>query len=295
MKTIILAAWKWTRLMPLTENKPKPMVKIVNKPILAHILDSIENFTNDVVIITKYKEEQIKNYFWKKYKNINISYKTQSDSKWTASALWGLDFDEDFIVLNWDTIYSSSDLEKLYKLEGYGCLVKEVEEPQNYGIFEQDEEGFAVSVVEKPQEYIWNLANMWVYKFPKEFLKIGENVQVSPRGEYELPDAINTLLETTKYKLIKQEKDFIDVGYPKHILQANKYLLEKMWEKNLIWEDTFVWNPVKLGNNVVIWKNCKMIWDIELENIQICDNVVLDKDWVYKNKIIYENGVVDID
>jgi NDP-sugar pyrophosphorylase family protein len=49
--------------MPLTENKPKPMVEINNKPILEYILESIEDFTQDVIIITKYKEEQIKNYF----------------------------------------------------------------------------------------------------------------------------------------------------------------------------------------------------------------------------------------
>lgn len=294
MKTIILAAWKWTRLMPLTETKPKPMVKIVNKPILAHILDSIQDFTNDVVIITKYKEDEIKSYFWNNYKNINISYKTQSDAKWTASALWGLDFDEDFVVLNGDTIYSPSDLEKLYKLDDYGCLVKKVDEPEKYGIFKQDENWYAISVIEKPKDYVWNLANMWVYKFPSKFLNIVKNVPLSPRWEYELPDAINTLLQTTKYKLIEQEWEFIDVGYPKHILVANSYLLEKMWEKNLIWEDSFIWKNVKLGNNVVIWNNCELDGNIELENIQICDDVVLKQDGIYKNKVIYSNGVIDV-
>jgi NDP-sugar pyrophosphorylase family protein len=81
MKTIILAAGQGKRLRPLTENKPKPMVEVANKPILKYILESISKFTNDVIIITKYKEEQIKNYFKNKWKNINIEYKTQSDAK----------------------------------------------------------------------------------------------------------------------------------------------------------------------------------------------------------------------
>jgi len=294
MKTIILAAWKWTRLMPLTEEIPKPMIKIVNKPILAHILDSIEDFTDDVVIVTKYKEDKIKSYFWDKYKNIKLSYKTQSDAKWTASALWGLDFNEDFIVLNWDTIYSKQDLQKLYNLDAYGCLVKEVDEPEKYGIFQQDDEGFAVSVVEKPQKYIWNLANMGVYKFPSNFLEIVKNIALSSRWEYELPDAINTLLKTTKYKLVKQEGEFIDVWYPEHILKANEYLLKKMWEKNLIGENTFVWKNVKLWNNVVIWNNCKIDGNIDLENVQIFDNINLFEDWIYKNKIFYSGGVIDV-
>lgn len=295
MKTIILAAWKGTRLMPLTENKPKPMVKIVNKPILAHILDNIKDFTNDVVIVTKYKEEQIKNYFNNQYKNIKISYKTQSDAKWTASALWGLNFDEDFIVLNWDTIYSKKDLKKLYNLQWYGCLVKKVNEPEKYGIFKEDNNGFAISIVEKPKNYIWNLANMWVYKFPSKFLGIVKNVWLSSRWEYELPDAINELLKATKYQLIKQEWEFIDVWYPKDILKANKYLLEKMWEKNLIWENTFIWQNVKIWENVVIGENCKIDWDINLKNIQICDNVELLENGNYENMIVYESWFINLD
>jgi len=227
MKTVILAAWKWTRLMPLTENKPKPMVEIWNKPILEYILQSIEDFTNDVIIITKYKEEQIKNYFNNKWNNINITYKTQWDEKWTWSALWWLDIDEDFVVLNWDTIYDKKDLENLYKLNWYGCLVKEVSEPEKYWIFHENKDHTAKQIIEKPQEFIWNLANIWVYKFPSRFIKIVENIKLSPRWEYELPDAINKLLEDTKFYLIKQEWDFIDIGYPQDITKATEHLEKK--------------------------------------------------------------------
>ena len=227
MKTVILAAWKWTRLMPLTENKPKPMVKIWDKPILEYILQSVEDFTSDVIIITKYKEEQIKNYFWNKWNNINITYKTQWDEKWTGSALWKLNINEDFIVLNWDTIYDKKDLEKLYKLDGYGCLVKKVSEPEKYWIFYENEDHTAKQIIEKPQEFIWNLANIWVYKFPSKFIQIVENIELSPRWEYELPDAINKLLENTKFHLIKQEWEFIDIGYPQDIVKATEHLEKK--------------------------------------------------------------------
>ncbi len=227
MKTVILAAWKWTRLMPLTENKPKPMVKIWDKPILEYILQSVEDFTSDVIIITKYKEEQIKNYFWNKWNNINITYKTQWDEKWTGSALWKLNINEDFIVLNWDTIYDKKDLEKLYKLDGYGCLVKKVSEPEKYWIFYENEDHTAKQIIEKPQEFIWNLANIWVYKFPSKFIQIVENIELSPRWEYELPDAINKLLENSKFHLIKQEWEFIDIGYPQDIAKATEHLEKK--------------------------------------------------------------------
>ena len=224
MKTIILAAWKWTKLMPLTKDKPKPMVEINNKPILEYILESIEEFTTDIIIITKYKEEQIKNYFKNKWHNINITYKTQWNEKWTWSALWWLNINKDLIVLNGDTIYDKKDLEKLYKLDWYGCLVKEVSEPEKYWIFYENTDHTAKQIIEKPQEFIGNLANIWIYKFPNTFIKIVENIQLSPRWEYELSDNINKFLKTTKFQLIKQEWEFIDIGYPQNIEKAIKHL-----------------------------------------------------------------------
>ena len=228
MKTIILAWWKWTRLMPLTKNKPKPMVEILWKPILEYILKSIKPFSNEVIIVTKYKEEIIKNYFVNNFKWINIKYHTQIDKKWTWAALMWIDIEEDFVVLNWDTIYNKKDLEKIYKCKEYACLVKEVEEPSKYGIFQKDENNYAVKIIEKPEQYVWNLANIWVYKFPSKTLRMIENIKPSPRWEYEITDAINLLLKDEKIKLIKQDWNFIDVGYPQDIEKAEKLLQENI-------------------------------------------------------------------
>ena len=228
MKTIILAWWKWTRLMPLTKNKPKPMVEVLWKPILEYILETIIPFSNDVTIITKYKEEVIKDYFKDNFKWIDITYHTQVDKKWTWAALIWIDIEEDFVVLNWDTIYNKKDLEKIYNFEEYACLVKEVKEPSKYGIFQKDENNYAIKIIEKPDQYIWNLANMWVYKFPSKILKIIEKIKPSPRWEYEITDAINLLLKDEKIKLIKQNWSFIDIWYPEDIEKAEKLLQENI-------------------------------------------------------------------
>jgi len=67
---------------------------------------------------------------------------------------------EDICVFYADTIFESHDVETLLTYDGYGCLVQEVEHPEKYGIFSQDEHKNAIEVVEKPQEYIGNLANL---------------------------------------------------------------------------------------------------------------------------------------
>lgn len=224
MKTVILAAGQWKRLLPLTENTPKPMVNILWKPILEHIFNTLIWLTNDVTIITKYKEDQIKNYFKDNFKWIKISYHTQVDKKWTWAALFWLNLNEDFIVLNWDTIYYRKDLEKLYKLNQYGCLVKTVTKTERYWIFEKDENDNALKIVEKPDKYIWNLANIWVYKFPKKIIKLIENIKPSKRLEYEITDAINNLLKDTNFKLVKLDWDFIDVWYPQDIQRVENIL-----------------------------------------------------------------------
>jgi dTDP-glucose pyrophosphorylase len=115
----------------------------------------------------------------------------------------------------------------LYNLKWYGCLVKEVDQPEKYGIFQQNKDGTAKKIIEKPQEFIWNLANIWVYKFPANFIKIIENIEISPRWEYELPSGINKLIENIPFQLIKQEWEFIDIWYVEDIAKAEKILLNK--------------------------------------------------------------------
>ncbi len=224
MKTIILAAWRWTRLMPLTKDTQKSMVKVLKKPILEHILENLVPFTKDVTIVTNYKEDCIKNYFKDEFKWIKLTYHTQVDKKWTWAALIWVKTNNDFIVLNWDTIYNHNDLKKLYDLNSYWCLVKKVEDPSKYGIFKKDEDDNAIEIIEKPKKYIWNLANIWVYKFPKSIIDIVWNIKPSKRWEYEITDAINSIVKNKKIKLIEQEWEFIDIWYPEDIEKAEKIL-----------------------------------------------------------------------
>lgn len=227
MKTVILAAGQWKRLLPLTQDKAKPMIEILNKPILEHILDKLIWLTDEITIIVKYKKEQIIDFFGEEFKWIKIKYQEQSDKKWTWWALIWLKLQEDFVLLNGDTIYDRKDLENLYGLKWYGCLVKKVDDPSKYGIFEVKNWNFAKQIIEKPQDFVWDLANMWVYKFPLSIIKIVENIPISARWEYEVTDAINELLQKINFQLVWQKWDFIDIGYPEDVEKAEKILKNK--------------------------------------------------------------------
>ncbi len=277
MKAIILASWKGTRLRPLTNTIPKPLIKIMWKSILEYILEWIYKQVSEIVIVVKYLKEKIIEEIWDNFKWTKITYVVQSEKKGTAAALENIDFwnsQEEILVLNWDSIFDKKDLEKIINLDSYGALVLETDTPEKYGIFKQDKDWFAKKIIEKPIEFVWNLANLWVYKFSSEILDLVKKVEISARWEYEITDAINLFLKNNKFKLIPLEWKFIDVWYPWDILEANSYFLDKLKKSQIDWKIeenvTIKWNIIleewailKSGTyiewNVFIWKNTS-IW-----------------------------------
>lgn len=302
MKAIILAAWEWSRLRPLTNTRPKPMIKIMGKSILEHNLENIYEFVDEIIIVVKYLKEIIIEEIWDEYKWVKITYIEQQDVKWTAWALKWIKLEDDVIILYWDSILDKSDLEKVIKSKNYWGLVKEVSEASKYWIYKVDENWFALEIIEKPTEFIWNLANLWGFKFSKEIFEHIENIPLSVRWEYELTDALNLFLKNNKFELIKIEGEFIDIWYPWDILKANNYFLSKLekseinWEIEpgvyikwniilekwailksgtyiewnvYIWAWAIIWPNTYLRWNTVIWEDCH-IWNaVEVKNSSI--------------------------
>lgn len=306
MKAVILAAWEWNRLKPLSNTIPKPLIQIFNKSILEHNLENIYSFVNEIIIVVKYKKEVIINKIWYNFKNTKITYIEQNDDKWTWAAIrWINWIKEDILILNWDSIFDKKDLKELLKLDWYWALVKKVKDPSKYWVFKQDIKWFATEIIEKPEIFIWNLINLWVYKFNEEIIEISKNISLSKRWEYEITDSINIFLKNHKFKLIEISWDFIDIWYPWDILSANKYFLDKLKKSKIkwitehwitikwnvilekwailkfwtyiewnvyIWKNTSIWPNSYLRWSTVIWENCH-IWNaVEIKNSSIWNN-----------------------
>jgi len=305
MKAIILAAGRWTRLAPITDTIPKPMISIAGRPILEHTIENIYTQVDEIIIVVKYLSEIISNYFWDNFKGTKISYHIQGDEKWTGAAIRRIKFEEDFLLINWDSIFEKRDLDNLINSSNYWALVLKTETPEKYGIFKQDSNKFATKIVEKPTEFIWNLANLWVYKFSSKMLELVEKIELSSRWEYEITDAINLFLKIEDFELLKLEWKFIDVGYPWDILSANKYFLEKLKKSEINWEVeervTIKWNIIlwkwsilKSGTyiewnvifweNCVIWPNCYIRWNsVFWDNCHIWNAVEIKNSTIWNN------------
>lgn len=304
MKAIILAAGKWTRLRPITNTTPKPLIKIAGKSILEHNLKSIYSYVDEIIIITKYLEEQIKQSIWDTYKWVPIKYHTQWEEKWTWAAIkWISGISWDIMIMVGDQIFDIQDIDILMNSTEYGCLVQKVATPESYGIFAQDDNGYAISLVEKPQKFIWDLANISFYKLNSEVFDIVDGLKASERWEIEITDAISIFMKKYPLKLI--EWSFIDIWSPWHILEANSILLKELQSSkirgeieenvtikgNIILEEwailksgTYIeWNCYFGANSIigpnayirwesVIWTWSKIWFSVELKNSHIGDN-----------------------
>ena len=304
MKAIILAAGKWTRLRPITNTTPKPIIKIAGKSILEHNLESIYTHVDEIIIITKYLEQQIQETIGNEYKWAPIRYHTQWDEKWTGAAIkWITGVEWDVIIMVGDQIFDPQDIEVLLSNSDYGCLVQKVDAPESYGIFAQDDNGYATSLVEKPQEFIWDLANISFYKLSSEIFDIVEDLKPSERWEIEITDWVSVFMKKHPLKLI--EWSFIDIWSPWHILEANSILLKELQSSDIRWEveegvtikwniileewatlkagtyiewNCYFWAGSVIGPNAyirwesVIWAWSKVWFSVELKNSHVGEN-----------------------
>jgi len=242
MDAVILCAGKGTRLLPLTENKPKPMLPVGGKPILEYIINKVENLVDNIYLVVKYKKDMIIDYFRDHSK---ITFVEQGAIDGTGYALLSARnyVGDEFLVINGDIIFED-DLSGILSYENAMGLV-EVENPENFGVVLLDREGNVVEIEEKPKNPKSNLINGGVYKFQSDVLDILENLEPSERGEVELTDAIKELIRERRIKGVKLKGYWNDIGRPWDLLDSNRHILKGI--KREIKGD--------IGKNVVIEGN----------------------------------------
>jgi len=321
MKAIILAAWEGSRLRPLTNTTPKPMIKIFWKPIIEHNLEHIYKYVDEIIIVVKYKAEIIENYFWNNYKWVNITYHLQNDEKGTWAAIRWIQSDSDVLILNWDSIFDKEDIKEIIKLKWYWVLVKKVQDPEKYWIFKINSNNKIIEIIEKPEKFIWDLANLWVYKVNSEILDIVKDIKLSKRWEYEITDALNIFSNKFDFKAIEIKNEFIDIWYPWDIIKANSFFLDNLKKSKIkwkiedwvvikwniilesgaiikswtyiewnayIWKNSEIWPNAHLRWNVVIWNN-SCIWHTEVKEVSIWDNTKAKHFWYIWSSVIWNN------
>ena len=267
MKAAVLAAGEGVRLQPITSTRPKPLIKVGGKPILEHCLNALKaSGLSEALIVVHYMADSIQQYFGDGKKlGLNIEYVKQEDTIGTGNAASVVEpyVKEEFVLVNGDMLFTAEAVKNVIEAHNREkaaatMAIVPVEKPENYGIIELENETRVKRLIEKPsaQEAPTNLANAGIYLFSTEiFAKIKE-ISASSRGEWEITDAISLLLKEGKTVLAARipHGDWLDIGSPWDVLEANRWALERAHHKavGLVENGAHLIGPVTIAENARI-------------------------------------------
>ncbi|MHB8635713.1 MAG: sugar phosphate nucleotidyltransferase [Fimbriimonadaceae bacterium] len=271
LKAVILAAGKGTRLYPLTRRIPKPLLPLVNRTTLLYALDRLKELkVREVCIVVGENEAAIRSALGDGGAHgVSLSYVRQVDPHGLAHAVGfarAFVAGDPFVLYLGDAIYNASVATHADAFVSSGCanlnLVAWVGDPRRYGVAVLDGNRI-VRLVEKPQnpESNWVMAGM--YFFGPQLWDVLAELRPSSRGEYEITDAIQILIDRGHQVLAgKYEGVWFDTGTLDSFLEASRFLAN---EKNVVAGSVVG----AIGANVVIGDGAR----VECESIE--DAVVM--------------------
>lgn len=240
MKAIILAAGKGTRMKPLTDQVPKPLVKtVIDKPLLAHIMDDLPQEVDEVVLIVGYKREQIVEYFNHEYittdgtRCFRISYLVQDEMEGTyraaALARHLLAPGERFLMLYADDLLDAASLKACATSSDLALLSWSAKDPRKFGVLDVDDEGFVQGIEEKPAEPKSHTISIGVMLLDDRVFRYPPAKHAN--GEYVLADAVNLMIQDgIKFRSILSSK-WNPIGNLEELAAANKELDRRALER----------------------------------------------------------------
>lgn len=229
MKALFLAGGMGTRLRPLTDRLPKPMVPVMGKPLLERTLEILKTHgVDEIVLSTCYKPEAIERYFGDGSGfGLKIHYVSEDFPLGTGGAIKNCEryFDEPFFIFNAD-ILSNINFSEMFrchkrKKADVTIAVTRVDNPSAYGVIEYDAKGYASSFREKPapQEVVSHFINAGVYIVEPEVLRrIPSGRAVSVEREV-FPELLERGQKIAVYMGCNY---WLDIGTPEKYIQAHR-------------------------------------------------------------------------
>ena len=238
MKGLILSGGKGTRLYPLTYTRAKQLIPVANKPVLVRVIESIRQAgVRDIGIVVGQTAAEIKDALgsgeeW----GVQLRYIHQDSPDGLAHAVKiSRDFlgDDPFVMFLGDNVIQGgiSSLIRDFADERRNCqiVLKRVEDPSAYGVAALRLDGSIERLEEKPACPPSDLALVGIYMFDHHIFEAVDAIQPSTRGEYEITDAIQWLIDQgyTVFPHV-HEGWWIDTGKPTDMLEANSHVLEEI-------------------------------------------------------------------
>ncbi len=309
MKALFLAGGMGTRLRPLTDELPKPMVPIMNKPLLERSMVRLVDFgIHEMVISTGHKSQYIEEYFGDgRPFGLEIEYVGEDSPLGTGGAIKnaGHLLNETFLVFNADILCNLNfdDLIEFHRNHSAAVTiaVTEVDDPSAYGVIEYDRHGYAVSFTEKPpaDQIRSNLINAGIYVMEPAVLEeipSGRPVSI----EREIFPAL--LKKGYKIAVFNGCSYWMDIGTPEKYLHTHEDIMTgtcrlsglEFAEQAIIWEgQSFVDPSAKLIGPLYIGLNAHIEADAVIGPYAVLGkNVHVQKGGIVANSVLWNEVVL---
>ena len=319
-------AGRGSRLRPHTLTVPKPLVPVGGKPIVHRLVEDIaavcaEKIDEIAFVVGDFGTE-VENELLVVAEKLgakgSIHYQTQPLGTAHAVLCAAEKLSGPVVVAFADTLFRAN-----FKInqEDEGILwVKQIDDPSAFGVIKMNQKGEIIDFVEKPKEFVSDLAMIGIYYFKhgeklrKELEYLIDN-NIIKSGEYQLPDALRRLTEAGYVFKPGEVNEWLDCGNKEVTVHTNQRVLEFDWEaqKQLVHESVEIENsviipPCYVGKNVkisnsVIGPHVSLGAGTELVNCNI-SNSIIQQDSSMKNvvmadsmigsKVVYKGQVLDV-
>jgi len=299
MKALILSGGKGTRLYPLTYTSAKQLIPVANKPILFRVIESIRDAGIEEIGIvvgdtaTEVKEAVGRGGRW----DVNITYIHQEQPLGLAHCVKiSQDFlgDERFVMFLGDNVIQGgiSPLIREFASSEWNSqiVLTRIAHPEQYGVAELDAQGRIKQLIEKPKDPPSDLALVGIYMFDEHIHEAVEAIRPSWRGELEITDAIQWLVNAGYAVHPYVHRGWwIDTGRPDDMLEANDLVLEEL-EYTI---EGYVDRDSQVGRRVTVERGAEIINSVVRGPAIIGENTRIVNSYIGPFTSIYHDVLIE--
>ena len=226
-QAVILAAGKGTRMLPLTQTKPKPMQEVLGKNLIEWKLEVLPPEVKDIIIVIGYQGEQIRDFFGTEWKGRRIQYAVQEELNGTAGALWTArsllsDPSQQFLVMMGDDLYGKEDFAAMLRHE-FAIAGVEARQREIGGEIQRGQDGTFTGIIE-PRHYVESgFINTGLYMLDRRIF----DYEPAPIGgsstEFGLPHTLLLLARDFPVAVVGATK-WLQVTTPEDLHHAEKFV-----------------------------------------------------------------------
>lgn len=231
MKAVIMAAGRGLRMGELSNSTPKHLLRVNGRPFIDYLCQRlVAAGFDELVVVVGYQSLRFRS--WASTAPFPLTLVEQAwgpgipvGTAKAVAAAHAVVGSEPFLAVGGDNLFSVRDLQKFHA-SGAPHLIGGLASahPERYGVLIQDRDGRLRQIVEKPRTFVGRTVNAAVYRFGPEIFSAIDSIGVSPRGEYEVTDAINILAARQTVTVVPLHDFWIDFGRPEDIGTLEQHL-----------------------------------------------------------------------